>query len=125
MGTERDLDGTRYIERGTFAINPDFASGVDFLSDAESGQTFASAELQDVFLPFTTSSVTVVDIQLTNITVEAARIDADINAAGSAGSPVEIVTLKFDSLTYTFQPYLPNGQKNGPPVTFTAKLKGK
>jgi type VI protein secretion system component Hcp len=107
----------------TFAINPNFASSVDLLTQAESGQTFATAELQDVFLPFTVSSVTVVDIQLTNITIESAQIRADINAIGTAGSPVEIVTLKFESVTYTFQPYLPNGLKNGPAVTFSTKFK--
>ena len=31
----------------------------------------------------------------------------------------ESVILGFKKLVYTFQPVLPNGQKNGPPVTFT------
>jgi hypothetical protein len=32
------------------------------------------------------------------------------------------VTLNFKELDYTYQPILPNGQKNGPPVTFTWKF---
>lgn len=37
-------------------------------------------------------------------------------------SPFESVTLRFKRLVYTWQPILPNCQKNGPPVTYTWKF---
>jgi hypothetical protein len=37
-------------------------------------------------------------------------------------SPLESVTLRFTGLVYTWQPILPNCQKNGPPVTYTWKF---
>jgi hypothetical protein len=42
-----------------------------------------------------------------------------VKEKGSSDGPVEVVELRFRSVVYTFQPLLPNGQKAGPPVTFT------
>lgn len=42
-----------------------------------------------------------------------------VHEKGGNDGPVEIVELRFRSVTYTFQPLLANGQKAGPPVTFT------
>lgn len=106
----------------SFTLWPDFAGSVDFMNEAESKQVFATADLQELFL-FTTPNLPVIDIQLTDVQVESVRVGADNNAPTDPGKPRQIVTLKFANIVYTFQPYLPNGQKNGPPVTFSAKFK--
>jgi hypothetical protein len=106
----------------TFTLSPNFQGSVDFLNEAQSKQTFGSAELQDLFA-FVTPPVAVVDIQMTNVRIVSARIAANNEASVNPGAPQEIVTVKFDSVVYTFQPYLPNGQRSGPPVTFSASFK--
>ena len=47
-------------------------------------------------------------------------VDA-VHEDGDSDGPSETVVLKFTEITYTFQPLLPNGLKNGPSVTFTRK----
>jgi hypothetical protein len=107
----------------TFTLAPSFEGNVDFMNEAQSKQIFATADLQDLFTFGPPTPVAVVDIQMTNVRVVSVRIAANNDASVSPGAPQEIVTVKFDSVVYTFQPYLPNGQRNGPPSTFTANFK--
>ena len=44
-----------------------------------------------------------------------------VHEEGGSNGPEETVELRFRQVTYTFQPLLPNGQKAGPPVSFTWK----
>jgi hypothetical protein len=107
----------------TFTLSPNIAGGLDFMNDAAAKQAFATADLQEQFTFGTPTPTTVVDIQMSDLKVKAVRVSADNNASTNPGAPRETVTLKFDSVVYTFQPYLPNGQKNGPPVSFSAQFK--
>lgn len=43
----------------------------------------------------------------------------DVHEEGGSNGPEETVVLRFRQVTYTFQALLPNGQKAGPPVSFT------
>jgi hypothetical protein len=97
----------------TWIANTD-NSDQDLISAAQNGTVFSSAEI--------TSSLqgTVgVDILMSSVTVQSVVIQ---DTSGSS-SPQKVVTLKFTSVTYTFQPLLPNGQKNGPPFTVTQSFK--
>jgi hypothetical protein len=107
----------------TLTLWPNFEGSVDFMNEAASKQVFATADLQNLFVFATPTPLPVVDIQMTDVVVESVRVSADNNATTAPGTPRQIVTLKFDSVVYTFQPYLPNGQRNGPPMTFSAKFK--
>ena len=95
----------------------EFVDSVALMEAAQSKQLFATAELQELLL-----GTVVIDIQMTDVHVESVRIAADNNPSVNPGQPNVILTLKFKSVVYTFQPFLPNGQKNGPPVTFSAQF---
>ncbi len=58
----------------------------------------------------------VVTLQMSGVHVEGVRAEGNVN---DANGPAETVVLRFRKVVYTYQPVLPNGQKNGPPVTFT------
>jgi hypothetical protein len=107
----------------TFTLSPNFAGGLDFMNQAAAKQTFATADLQEQFAFGAPTPTTVVDIQMTDLRIKAVRVSADNNDPTHPGVPRETVTLKFDSVLYTFQPYLPNGQKNGPPTSFSAQFR--
>ena len=107
----------------TLTLSPNFQGSIDFMNEAQSKQIFVTADLQDIFVFGSPTPVPVVDIQMTNVRVISARIAANNDANVNPGAPREIVTLKFDSVVYTFQPYLPNGQRNGPSMTFSAIFK--
>lgn len=107
----------------TFTLSANVAGGLDFMNQAAAKQTFATADLQEQFTFGAPTPTTVVDIQMSDLRIKAVRVSADNNASVNPGAPRETVTLVFDSVVYTFQPYLPNGQKNGPPVSFSAQFK--
>ncbi|HLH07781.1 MAG TPA: type VI secretion system tube protein Hcp [Terriglobales bacterium] len=92
---------------------PDDASSVTLMQSANSRQTFATADLQAV-----TSGLAVVSIHMTNVRIQSVHVAANI--AGLYTQPVQMVTLVFDSVEYTYQPVNVIGQKNGPPVTYSA-----
>ncbi len=79
---------------------------------AQAGQVFSSAEIQSTLM-----GTAEVDIVMNNVTVRSYQVVAD------SQGPMKVVTLQFDSVTYTFQALLPNGQKSGPPFTITQTFK--
>jgi type VI protein secretion system component Hcp len=85
-------------------------STVDLMQLAQSHQVVGTATLNLTLLG--TANIT---LQLSGVRIENVQED------GSSDGPAETVVLSFNEVTYTFQPLLPNGQKNGPPVTFTRK----
>lgn len=95
----------------TFTTSPD-SSVAELMTDAQSKQILGTAELQETLLGNAT-----VDIQMNGVHIESVRI------AGGFTGPERIVTLKFDSVVFTFQQLLANGQKSGPPQTFSASFK--
>lgn len=119
-GPSADSTGQGVSNELTFTSAADISDPA-IVNAAQSKQVFATAELQDNFGFPNSNPTTVADIQMTNVRILSVRIKAD--AYGPVYAPQKIVTLKFDSVVYTFQPYLPNGQKNGPPVTFTVNFK--
>lgn len=54
------------------------------------------------------------------LTMSGVHIES-VHEEGGSNGPEETVELRFRQVTYTFQPLQPNGQKAGPPVTFTWK----
>ncbi|MGH9615404.1 MAG: hypothetical protein ACRD28_01600 [Acidobacteriaceae bacterium] len=95
----------------TFTATPD-SSVAELMTDAQSRQVLGTAELQESLL-----GGVAVDIQMDGVRIESVRI------AGGPNGPETIVTLKFDSVLFTFQQLLPNGQKSGLPLTFSASFK--
>lgn len=95
----------------TFTHSTDPSTAV-LMGIAQSKQILPSAELQQSLL-----SNVAIDIQMTNVRIISVR------EAGGSNGPEEIVTLKFDSVVYTFQSLLANGQKNGPSQTFSVTFK--
>jgi hypothetical protein len=71
-------------------------------------------EVGTALLHVTLQGTATVTLQMSGVRVESVKEDGDPN-----NGPLETVTLRFRKVVYTFQPMLPNGQKNGPPVTFT------
>jgi type VI protein secretion system component Hcp len=99
----------------TFTL-PANTSSVTLMEAAASGHVFPTAELQHLL-----QGTATVDILMTNVRVRSVRIAGDLFPSPTDSyqiGPVQIVTLSFTGVTYTFQPVLPNGQKNGPPVTY-------
>lgn len=92
---------------------PDDSTSVNLMQAAAAKQTFSTADLQAV-----ASGVAVVSIHMTNVRIHSVHIAA--NTDGAYPQPVQIVTLTFDSVEYTFQPVNVVGQKNGAPVTYSA-----
>lgn len=85
------------------------------MTAAQSKQVFPSAELQQAFAFFDMSNT--VDIQMTNVRIVSVRI------TGDSQQPQREITLRFDSVVFTFQPLLANGQKAGPPVSFSTTFR--
>jgi type VI protein secretion system component Hcp len=71
-----------------------------------------SATLHQTF-PFPASGTATITLAMTDVVIKA------VHEEGGSDGPLETVVLDFKSVTYTFQPLLPNGQKNGPPLSFT------
>jgi hypothetical protein len=59
---------------------------------------------------------TAVDIHMTGVHFESVQLEG---MADGSTPPNASVVLRFRTVEYTFQPVLPNGQKNGPPVTYS------
>jgi type VI protein secretion system component Hcp len=70
-------------------------------------------ELGNAVLHQTLLGTATITLAMSGVHIEA------VHEKGNIEGPVEIVELRFRTVTYTFQPLLPNGQKAGPPVTFT------
>lgn len=89
----------------------------DHTTDSSTGALQAAAqshnELGNAVLHQTLMGTATITLAMQGVRVESVRERGDSNG------PVESVELRFRSVTYTYQPLLPNGQKAGPPVTFT------
>jgi len=96
----------------TFTHTPD-SSTVDLMTLAQSHQVVGTATVHE-----TLQGTATITLQMSGVHVEAVRESGDVN---DPNGPEETVVLRFTEVTYTFQPILPNGQRNGPPVTFTWK----
>ncbi len=94
----------------TFTHTAD-ASSVALLAAAQSHQDVGTAVLHE-----TLQGTQVVTLQMSGVRVETVREGGDVN---DANGPSETVELRFRKIVFTFQPVLPNGQKNGPPVSIT------
>jgi type VI protein secretion system component Hcp len=94
----------------TFTHTTD-SSSVALLAAAQSHQDVGTAELHE-----TLQGTQVVTLQMSGVRVETVREEGNVN---DANGPSETVELRFRKIVFTFQPVLPNGQKNGPPVTIT------
>jgi type VI protein secretion system component Hcp len=70
-------------------------------------------ELGNAVLHQTLNGTATITLAMSGVHIEA------VHEEGGGNGPEETVVLRFRQVTYTFQPLLPNGQKNGPPVTFT------
>jgi hypothetical protein len=70
-------------------------------------------ELGNAVLHQTLSGTATITLAMSGVHVEG------VKEKGGNDGPVEVVELRFRQVVYTFQPLLPNGQKAGPPVTFT------
>jgi type VI protein secretion system component Hcp len=92
-------------------------------TDPSTGALMAAAqehrELGNAVLHQTLMGTATITLAMSGVHVEA------VHEKGSSDGPVEVVELRFRQVTYTFQPLLPNGQKSGPPVTFTWKQDGR
>jgi hypothetical protein len=55
-----------------------------------------------------------------NVRIQSVR---EVTDNTDPNGPAEIVTLTFKSVDYTFQPVLPNGQRSGPSVSYSATFK--
>jgi hypothetical protein len=100
----------------TLTIPADTTS-VTLMEAAKSKQTFASAEVKTEL-----NGTAVVDVLMTNVRIELVGISNDTYTnlgLVEPGTPLQVVTLHFNSVDYTFQPVTPTGQKAGPPVTFS------
>jgi type VI protein secretion system component Hcp len=100
----------------TITLNDDSTSAA-LMQAANSRELFSAADLQLKFAGPGTLT-TVVNIQMTNVQIQSVHIAVDPNIA--SGVPVQILTLRFSAVTYTFQPVNPVGQPAGPPVTYSA-----
>jgi hypothetical protein len=88
---------------------------VDLMRFAANHRKVATADLQFMFMQTATATYHLVNVHFLSV------MHSGANSPASFG-PSESVTLNFKELDYTYQPILPNGQKNGPPVTFTWKF---
>lgn len=110
-GPSASSTGQGVSDELTFTHSTDNTTVV-LMGVAQSKQILPSAELQQILMGNFT-----IDIQMSNLRIVSVR------ETGGASGPEEIVTLKFDSVVYTFQSLLPNGQKNGPSQTFSVTFK--
>jgi type VI protein secretion system component Hcp len=106
-GISEELSFTRFTDNTT----------VDLMQMAASKQVIPTAVLT-VNLDGTAE----ITIQMNNARVKLVREATDI-FANNGGIPVEIVPFSFSSVDYTFQPLQPNGQKAGPPVSYSVTFK--
>jgi type VI protein secretion system component Hcp len=103
----------------TFIVPAD-TSSVTLIEAAASGHVFPTAELQHLL-----NGTATVDILMTNVRVSSVRVAGDQFPSPTDSyviGPVQIVTLRFTDVTYTFQPVTPTGQKAGPPVTYSVRF---
>jgi type VI protein secretion system component Hcp len=70
-------------------------------------------EVGNAVLHQTLNGTATITLAMSGVHIEAVREE------GGSNGPEETIVLRFRQVTYTFQPLLPNGLKNGPPVTFT------
>ena len=94
----------------TFTHTTD-ASSVALLAAAQSHQDIGTAVLHE-----TLQGTQVVTLQMSGVHIETVREEGNVN---DPNGPAETVELRFRKIVFTFQPVLPNGQKNGPPVSIT------
>ena len=86
-------------------------SSVALMAAAQSHNEIGTAVVHE-----TLQGTQVVTLQMSGVHVEAVHEEGSVN---DPNGPAETVVLRFRKIVYTFQPVLPNGQKNGPPVSFT------
>jgi hypothetical protein len=91
-----------------------FTHATDSSTAALQGLAQGHREVGTALLHVTIQGTATVTLQMSGVNVDSVKEEGDPN-----NGPLETVTLKFRKIVYTFQPLLPNGQKNGPAVTFT------
>jgi type VI protein secretion system component Hcp len=86
------------------------------------GKTIQHASFQDCFIGIT-PAVCFAQFNFTNLKITSAKIrGGTAYASSSDGTPEQEVTLESCKVDMTWQPLLPNGQKNGPPTTYSEDL---
>jgi type VI protein secretion system component Hcp len=93
-----------------------FTHVTDNGSAALLGLAQTKRDLGNAVLHQTIQGTAQVTLVMNNVHIES------VHEEGGSNGPEETIVLRFNQLTYTFQPLLPNsGTKNGPAVTFTWK----
>lgn len=100
---------------------PADSTSINLMKAAEAKQSFATADVQAVASGALAGAPVVVAIHMTNVRIYSVHIATNTEAAYP--QPVQIVTLTFDSVEYTFQPVNVVGTKNGPPVSYSATFR--
>lgn len=86
------------------------------------GKTIQHASFQDCFIGIT-PAVCFAQFDFTNLKITSAKIrGGTAYASSSDGTPEQEVTLESCKVDMTWQPLLPNGQRNGPPTTYSEDL---
>jgi type VI protein secretion system component Hcp len=89
----------------------------DVMRAAATHQKAATADLVVIYQGTVTVAYHMVNVHFVSV-----MHHGDSSLTNFQASPLESVSLRFKTLDYTYQPILPNGQKNGPPVTYTWKF---
>jgi hypothetical protein len=90
---------------------------VDLMRYTANHRKAAAADLAVIFAQTPTVIYHLVGVQFLSV-----RHKGTNTSSNPETEPSETVTLHFTELDYTYQPILPNGQKNGPPVMYTWKF---
>ena len=101
----------------TFTI-PNDATSVGLLQALQGGKPFSTATLQ-VLAGQGNNLVAAFSLQMNNVHITSVDMIPNANVLGGT---MQVVTLRFSSITYTYQPVNPVGQRAGPPLTFTANV---
>jgi len=109
----------------TFTHDLSDGTSVALMKAVSTHQTAATAELQVQCTG--SSTVTTLDYSMVNARLEGIAESGVNNTSFNFTPPpfivpLETVTLAFKELDYTYQPILPNCQKNGPPTSFEWKF---
>ena len=100
------------VSRQLSATIPVDSTVATLMTAAQSGQLLPSAEFQQ-----TLQGTVSVDILMTNVHIVSVR------TSGAPDALLMTLNLKFDSVTFTYQPVNTLGQRNGTPVTFSVAFK--
>ena len=80
--------------------------------------TAKTADLDVIF-----QGTVTVNYHMSGVTMTQVLHSGENPSPNAEAQPLESIVLSFKKLKYTFQPVLPNGQKNGPPVSVNWSFK--